>query len=222
MLNPVAEGIWDATQPLRVAGFDLGHRMTILRLRNGEVVVHSPIQYSSAVGRDVDAIGPVKYILAPSSMHDLYLAEWMNAYGEATLFHSPALNPKPIDSGRTKPLERGALDGLEAIPIEGMPRIQEWVFRDPASRTLIVCDLVFNLPPGRGLQKVLQKLNGIYEQVGPSKFFKSFISHDAAFRASIQELLSLEFDRMIVGHGSNVNGHAREYVARAFDWLRLK
>src|SRR5688572_31674976 len=98
MLDEVAAGIWEATQPLRVAGFELGHRMTVIRLGNGEIVVHSPIKLSSAVAQDVQALGPVRAILAPSSMHDLYLREWMDAFRDARLFHSPALRLTGLDT----------------------------------------------------------------------------------------------------------------------------
>jgi hypothetical protein len=222
MLNDLAPGLWDATQPLKVAGFDLGHRMTVVRLENGNVAIHSPIKLSSAVAQDVEAIGPIEYILAPSSMHDLYLSEWMNAFPGATLYHSPALKLSKVDPARAKALSRETIGGLEPIPIEGMPKIQEFAFLHRSSGSLLVCDLVFNLPPGRGLQKLAQKLNGIYEQVAPSRFFKSYISYNEAFRGSIQEILALPFHRLIVGHGSNVNQGAREHLGRAFAWLRLQ
>jgi hypothetical protein len=221
VLNQVATGVWDATQPLKVAGFELGHRMTVVRFGSGEIAVHSPIKLSSAVVNDIKALGPAKYILAPSAMHDLYLGEWMQAFPDAALFHSPALKLKGVDVRRAKPLTREAIGELEPIPVEGMPKIQESVFLHRPSRSLIVCDLVFNLPPGRGFQKLLQKLNGIYERLGPSKLFKACITHDEAFRSSMQEILALEFDRLIVGHGANVNAGAREHFCRAFEWLRL-
>lgn len=221
MLSEVGAGIWEAVQPLRVAGFELGHRMTVVRLATGDLAVHSPIAYSTAVARDVQALGPVKWIIAPNAMHDLYLREWMNGFTTATLLHSPALKVKSFDSRRTQPLGREPLDGLQPIPIDGMPRLQEFVFHHPASNRLIVADLVFNLPPGRGLQKWLQKASGIYERLGPSKFFKTYISHNEAFARSIQEILALKVERLIVGHGSNVSSGAHEHLTRAFSWLRL-
>src|SRR5262245_37774734 len=99
MLSEVSAGVWEATQPLKVAGFELGHRMTVIRLGNGEIAIHSPIKLSSAIIKDVQAFGPVKYILAPSSMHDLYLAEWMEAFKEATLLHSPAMPTPRFEAG---------------------------------------------------------------------------------------------------------------------------
>jgi hypothetical protein len=221
MLTEIVGGVWEATQPLKVAGFELGHRMTVLRLDSGELALHSPIALSSAVQRDVQALGKVVSILAPSFMHDLYLAEWMKAFPEAVLHHSPVLSLKGLNVARATSLDREVPKGLVAIPIEGMPTIQEFAIFHPGTRTLVVCDLVFNLPPGRGLQKLLQKANGIYERLGPSRLFKSTIRHDEAFRTSIQELLKLDFDRLIVGHGSNVNNNAREHLRHAFEWLRL-
>ena len=221
MLSEVGAGVWEAVQPLSVAGFDLGHRMTVVRLGNGDLAVHSPIAFSSAIARDVEALGPVRWIIAPNAMHDLYLHEWMEGFGEAVLLHSPALKLKGFDPKRLQGLSREAIGELQPIPIDGMPKLQEFVFHHRPSSRLIVADLVFNLAPGRGPQKWLQKLNGIYERLGPSRFFKAYISDDSAFRASILEILALNFDRLVVGHGTNVSAGAREHLSRAFSWLRL-
>ena len=228
MLTTIAPGLFESTQPLRVAGFDLGHRMTVIQLPSGEVAVHSPVKLSTALARDVEQLGGslerVRWIIAPSVMHDLYLAEWMTQFSRAQLLHSPGLKLKGLDLGRTIPLSREStalLEGaLETVPIDGMPQINEFVFLHPASRTLIVADLIFNLAPGRGFQKVLQKMNGIYERTAPSRFFRQFISYNEGFQRSIAELLQKDFDRIIVGHGSNVERGGKQVMQEAFAWLR--
>ncbi|MGV3772246.1 MAG: DUF4336 domain-containing protein [Verrucomicrobiales bacterium] len=221
MLTELAPDLWEATQPLRVMGFDLGHRMTVVRLGSGELVLHSPIHLSSAIMANLQKLGSVSFILAPSSMHDLYLKEWMDAYPKALLLHSPALKAKGTHANRSKPIDNENLGELETAPINGMPKIQERAFLHRPSKTLIVCDLVFNLPPGRGFQKLLQKMNGIYERLGCSKFYKSYIASEENFRESVQQLLQADFERLIVGHGANVDRNAREQLHHSLSWLKL-
>jgi hypothetical protein len=228
MLTPLGHNLWETNQPLKVMGFAVGHRMTVLRDANGNVAVHSPVRITSALAQDVRAVagpaGQVRWIIAPSTMHDLYLEEWASEFPDATLCHSPGMKiPRGISKAETlraRPLP-GFEGGLQAVFIGGMPKINEFVFHHRESGSLIVADLIFNLPPGRGMQKLLQKANGIYEVAGPSKFFRNFIANEEAFRASIQELLKLDFERVVVGHGHNLPSEGRERLRLAFRWLGI-
>lgn len=44
-------------------------RMTIVRLPDGAVWVHSPTQMEDALAAAVRAIGPVRFLVAPNSLH---------------------------------------------------------------------------------------------------------------------------------------------------------
>ena len=117
MLTTIAPGLFEATQPLRVAGFDLGHRMTVIQLPSGEVAVHSPVKLSTALARDVEQLGGslerVRWIIAPSVMHDLYLAEWMTHFSRAQLLHSPG--------GSLAPNLSETSASLPSVPILNFP-----------------------------------------------------------------------------------------------------
>ena len=43
MLTPLAENLWDYNAPLSVLGMALGHRMTVARLRDGSLWLHSRV-----------------------------------------------------------------------------------------------------------------------------------------------------------------------------------
>src|SRR5688572_6888420 len=95
MLTPIGPDIWESVQPLRVAGFELGHRMTLIR-SGGKLFIHSPVALDSTLTSEIEKIGPVEAIIAPSKMHDLYLKEWANHFQSARLLHSPALKIKDV------------------------------------------------------------------------------------------------------------------------------
>lgn len=64
----------------------LGHRMTIARLPDGSLWIHSPVEYSAELAGKLTRLGPLAHIVAPNCMHDTYLAEWFAAQ-PAARFH---------------------------------------------------------------------------------------------------------------------------------------
>ena len=58
-LKTVSNHVWIAEQPLKVLGMRFGARMTVLKLKNGDLVVISPIRMSDAVMFEIDQLGPV-------------------------------------------------------------------------------------------------------------------------------------------------------------------
>jgi glyoxylase-like metal-dependent hydrolase (beta-lactamase superfamily II) len=61
---------------------------------------------------------------------------------------------------------------------------------------------------------------GFYDRVALSRFIRwtAFSDREAA-RRSLEQVLSLSFDRLVVGHGAPVTRGARESLAAAYNWL---
>ncbi|MEJ2458635.1 MAG: DUF4336 domain-containing protein [Novosphingobium sp.] len=75
-----AEGIWIFDGP--VIRMDLGPfkvpfptRMTVVRLSDGALWVHSPIAPDEDLFAAVDALGPVRHLVAPNSIHYWYMTD---------------------------------------------------------------------------------------------------------------------------------------------------
>jgi hypothetical protein len=86
MLTPLAPELWELDAPLAVFGMHLGHRMTVARLPDRSLWLHSPIAYSPALAAELAALGPVAHVVAPNGVHDTYLEGWFAAYPKAR-FH---------------------------------------------------------------------------------------------------------------------------------------
>jgi hypothetical protein len=82
---------WDHEMPIRFGGLPLWHRMTVIRLTNGGLVVHSPTRLDIASQEEFQKLGPILAIIAPSWWHDLYLQQYLNAYPDARLYGAPTL-----------------------------------------------------------------------------------------------------------------------------------
>ena len=109
MLEPLAESIWTATQPFRFFGVPCGARMTVVRLGSGALWVHSPLDGEPALVEEIDRVGPVRYIVAPSRLHYLCVNQFRARFPEALVFGSPKL----VERNRDIPFAGAPKDELE-------------------------------------------------------------------------------------------------------------
>lgn len=69
MLGEVDENVWAGEAPLRYLGVQMGRRMTVIRLTDGGLLVHSPMPLGEEMRRELAAHGPVRYVLPASNLH---------------------------------------------------------------------------------------------------------------------------------------------------------
>jgi hypothetical protein len=92
MLTQVAANLWCAEHTLSFPGrVQLPSRMTVVRLPTGEVLLHSPVPPAPALAEAVHRLGPVRFVLAPSCLHHLFVGPWLERHPEARLYGSRGL-----------------------------------------------------------------------------------------------------------------------------------
>lgn len=205
MLERVAEGVHVAHHPLRLLGVDFGTRMTAVTLPDGALWLHSPIPIDDAAQKALDALGPVRHIVAPNLFHHLFVAPCRARYPDASLHLAPGFDKKrpdlEPDSVLGGPLPEAWGGAFDALLLEGMPGVNETVFLHRPTRTLIVTDLVFNFGRPTGWAGLFCRLNGVYGKAAPSRFYRSSIKDKAAFGRSVGRLLEWDFERVVLPHG---------------------
>lgn len=82
-LQPLADDLWTVRAPLKLGGLEIGTRMTVARLADGSLWLHSPVRPTADLTKELDALGPVRHIVAPSKMHHLFLMPFAEKYPEA-------------------------------------------------------------------------------------------------------------------------------------------
>jgi hypothetical protein len=223
MLESVAPALWTAAQPLRFAGVETGTRMTVARLADGGLFVHSPIRLSAETRAAVAALGPVKALVAPSRFHHLYVAEWMRAYPDAIACCCPGLASKRCDvawsrvlGDEPEPEWRGEIDQVffGARSLE-----DEVVFFHRASGTLLCADAIFNLSqhPSRFTRLVALLMGN--RRPGATLFERLLIRDRAAAREQVDRMLAWNADRIVLAHGACIETGGREVLRRAYAWL---
>lgn len=206
---------------LKLAGIDLGGRMTIIRLPGSRLWIHSPIHMDDALAEEIKKLGTVSYIVAPNLFHNRFVRLCHTYFPQAALFGPPGISRKvpglQIDSLNQPPESFPWADGMDTQMIPGMPGLKESVFFHRESRTLIVTDLVFHFTrPSDWWTTLFMKVYGIYKKFGPSIAIRLSIRDKAQFRQAIQAVCNWDFSRLIMAHGEIVTENARSRFQKAF------
>jgi hypothetical protein len=223
-LRPLAQDLWVLERPQRFYGLEVGTRMSVIRLAEGSLLLHSPVEIDAALRRELDAVGRVRFAVAPNRVHHLYAGRVAEAYPEARLWVAPGLERKRPDLvfdgvlGDDAPAEwKGQLD---QVFFRGRPYENEVVFFHRASRTLILCDLAFNFGPRSAAPtRLLMRLLRSYGRFGPSKLDPLLIRDRRAARESLERILGWDFDRVVVAHGDVLESGGREALREGYSWL---
>ena len=223
-LRALAPDLWVADRPQTFYGLPVGTRMTVIRLADGSLLLHSPVELDAGLRRELDAVGRVRYVVAPNRVHHLYAGRVAESYPDARLWVGPGVERKRPDLVHVAVLDdeapvewRGQVD---QVFFAGRPYENEVTFFHRASRTLILCDLAFNLREGTAfVTRWLMRSIRSYGHFGPSTLDPWLIKDRAAARASLERILAWDFDRVIVAHGDVLETGGHEQLARGYRWL---
>jgi hypothetical protein len=223
-LIPFAEGIWLSTAPVRFLGMRLTATMTVLRLPDESLLLHSPVAMTPERRAAVEALGRVAHLYSPNLYHHLRVGEWAAAFPSARV-HAPRGLPRKRPDLRIDRIHRQVSEpafsaAVDELTIDGF-RLQETVLLYRPARTLMVADLVHNVGQPRHLwTRIYTRTMGFHDRIALSRMIRWAAFPDrVAARRSLQAVLALPFDRLVVGHGSPLEEGGREAVAMAYSWL---
>jgi Domain of unknown function (DUF4336) len=229
MLHEIAPDLWVAEERLRYLGFEMGRRMTVIRLAGGALLVHSPVSLSAQLRGELAKLGDVRVVLPASILHGhLYMEQYRDAYPRARLFGVPGLEHKRPDlrfdgmlGVSPEPEWRDDLDqkGFEGHRVAGRV-LNEVELLHRKTRTLIAGDLCFNIGPEWPLRtRLLAWGPRMRPRLGPSVAFRLGIRDREAARRSVERILEWDFDRILPGHGEIVETGGKDKFTRDFAWL---
>lgn len=212
-LQPVCENLWLMAYPLRMLGSDLRRNVTIIRLQSGKLIIHSTAPFTAEDVSAIRALGEPGWILDGILRHDTFAQNGRDAFPEI-----PYLAPEgfsEVVGFPTTPIVPAPAewDGeLVALEIQGIPEARDTALLHRPSRTLILTELIFNFGNDEPLwtEILLRVAIGSQHHPGMSRPFKAGVKDEAAFKESLQTVLSWDFDRVIVGHGDIIETGGKE------------
>src|SRR6516225_7215610 len=55
-------------------------RMTVVRLSNGDLLLHSPIKFDEGLAKELRRLGRVRHLVSPNQFHYAHIGEWAKAF----------------------------------------------------------------------------------------------------------------------------------------------
>ena len=223
-IQELATDVWLLSFPLKLLGVDVRRNVTILRLRHSRLVIHSTGPFTAEDVAFIRQLGQPAWLVDAMLRHDTFSQEALTAFpgvpylapegfSEVVNYPTqPLIPPPPEWAGEIEVLELG-----------GVPSMRETVTLHVPSRTLIVADLAMNFPGDHpAWQEFLIKIAvGSDHTPGISRAFKVMVKDEAALKRSIARMMTWDFDRLIVGHGSPILAGAKARLNRALSDAKL-
>jgi len=227
-MRNLAENIWIFDgQAVPFLCFPFSTRMTVIRLADATLWVHSPIKLTPVIEEQLQQLGKVKYLIAPNHLHHLFLAQWQTCYPEARCYGTDEVIEKRADLSFHGSLNKVTLwpwqNEIEQVLFSGSKMMQECVFFHRTSKVLIVTDLIENFS-GKTFnrwQRGIAKIVGILAPNGkmPLDWRLTFLFNKPKARKHMTVIDNWQAKVIVMAHGEIVTLHAQAFLKRAFNWL---
>ncbi|MBJ6124129.1 DUF4336 domain-containing protein [Microvirga splendida] len=233
VLKPVAPDVWIVDGPeirLSYMGLKLPFptRMTVVRLPDGGLWIHSPIEPDGALVERILALGPIRFLIAPNTLHYWWVPDWKARFPEAEVHGVPGLDrkakrPLPVDRVLGDAPAAAWADVMDQVLVHGDGLTEADFFHRP-SQTLILTDLIENFEMGRVRQwfyRWLLRLAGPVDPDGktPVDLQLSFLRQRRAVKAAVRRMIAWSPERVIIAHGRWYDGNGTAELQRAFRWV---
>jgi hypothetical protein len=227
-LKPVADGIWLIDGPaVKFYGMPFSTRATVVRLENGDLWVHSPTKLTDNLHAELEALGPVRHLIAPNWLHYAFIREWQAAFPEARAWAAPGVVARAAKKGMELKFDHDLGAEAEApwagqidqMIVEGSKIHREVVFFHRASETLILTDLIENFESAKlpVWMRPFVWIFGIDDSDGkmPPDMARTFRDKELLVDA-VEQMIAWKPRRIILAHGRWYRENGVLELERAF------
>lgn len=222
-----APNIYIKEYPIRYAGCHFFSRMTIVKLTNGKLWIHSPCEITPQLKTEIESLGQeVSIIVAPGNYHHLHVKSCQDAFPEAMTYICPGVEKKQqtlkYDAilHETKPEDSYAED-FEQVLIQGNRVINEVAFLHEPSKTLILVDSIELIGDRtHGTTWILRfwwkYLLRMWNVPKPAPEYQMGWKDKTLAKKSMDEIMQWDFNQVIISHGENITKDAKNVVRSAW------
>jgi hypothetical protein len=225
LIEYIPNQIWLNQYMVHFGGMDFYSRMTIIRLSNGSLMLHSPCNIDAQIKQAIDGIGPVAHIVAPGNFHHLHVASAQKHFPEAQTHVSPGVERKQpeldFDWFLGDKAPEAWRDDIEQVLVRGTRFIWEVAFFHKPSGTLVLTDLVENIGEhtegvGWGLKLWFKFVFRMWNKARPAPEYQMGWKDKPAAARSLERILEWDFERVVLAHGDLVEANAKAVVRDAW------
>ncbi|KAI0790430.1 hypothetical protein C8Q75DRAFT_115771 [Abortiporus biennis] len=209
--------------------FPMGGRSTAIKLSTGNVWVVASTPLSPETKETVNKLGKVEFILAADADHHIFLSEWKQEYPEAKLIGVQGLAEKKRSESLKFDYTYGVDDpkfgfeeDIDSLYFSGFSK-KDVAWLHKPSKSLIVADLIFNLPANEQYSKSKSspKVAFFFPKFEPySKFHQDFVwkegKNKEAMKTAAKTVATWDFERIIMCHGDVIEKDAKKAWETAY------
>ena len=205
-LTPVEDNILTVEGEVRMPVGNMHRRMTLVRLKDGRLVVFSAISLDENEMRQVEAFGAPAFLIVPNAHHRLDAKAWKDRY--------PAIRVIAPEGARDKvqqavPVDATTVDfgdpDIVFLTVPGTQRQEAALeITAPAGITLVLNDIVGNIRDASGFGGWLLRLMGFAGDAPhvPAPVKLAIVTDKAALAKQLLRWAELSgLKRIIVSHG---------------------
>jgi Domain of unknown function (DUF4336) len=202
--------IWVHQRPLWFGGVKIRSRSTIVRLKNGELWVHSPAPPDDDLRRELDGLGDVRWIVVPNKFHHLEAPALKSKYPQAEVIGPSAARQRNPSLELDHDLAdvstfADQMPEIRMLPLAGVPFLDETTFFHEPTGTLIAADLMMSGSPQDHLS-----WRWASRVFGPTP----------ELVGALEAMLSLPLERVLVAHSDSIVEKPREQFAALLAFAR--
>lgn len=208
--DSIADGVWALSYQFINKGMFVSTRMTVFRLDDGNLLSHSAVPLTPAQKGDLDRLGTLRHIVAPSAFHHLFLPALARLYPQAHLYGTESVLRKHPDLPQMQriPLDESApwAGQLQCLLAHGIPLLDETIWFHPASGSLVITDVLqcwqgpLSLPV-----RLYLCLTGGHERLTVPRTVRLLVRDPSAVRTWAQQLRNWPVQRVILLHNSVID-----------------
>lgn len=207
-------------------------RMTVIRLNNGDIWLHSPIHFHEQLAEAIQELGPISHLVSPNLLHYAYIADWKKHFPQAIAWRSPGVEKRAKSQGIVTNFDANLEDKaaepwseeIDQLIFQGGRLVQEVVFFHRQSQTLILTDLIENFEAEKVPSPFWRCVHRIAQIAAPHgstpiDYRMTFVGNKELARQSLRQIYAWEPHRIIIAHGAWIENNAQERLRQAFAWL---
>jgi hypothetical protein len=232
-LKAVDDNVWIVDGPIIRFGMPwpkvpFPTRMTLIRLGNQDLFIHSPTPLMPSLRREVEGIGKPRWIIGPNRIHYWWIPEWHAGFPGAQVYLAPRIREQAGDriNFDTLTLDRQSSypwdEAIATLPVAGS-YMTEVVFFHRPSRTLVLADLIEAFEPHKLslAMRWLTWLGGVQHPDGqmPRDLRVTFAKSKRKLRSAVATMIGWNPERVIFAHGRWYPANGTAELRRAFRWL---
>jgi len=206
--------------------------MSIIRLSNQNLFVHSPVNLDQQTKEALDRLGSVQFIVAPNLKHHLYVSQFKKAYPNAKVFVPKGL-PERKEPGfvYNALLENGyqISDEIEQFCIEG-DLVNEFAFFHKPTGVLLLTDFFYGTYVSKGkdtsqwfIRLWFRHYSNGYKQYGLPSYRPERIQQTGdrkEIAKSLDYILSWDFKKLVCSHGQgHEEANPKQALKAIWSWL---